>query len=338
MNLAAALLFCAGASFAQSWTPQISNTTASLRGISAADDQTVWASGSAGTFLRTTNGGATWTASRVPGAEALDFRGIRAFDTRTAVLMSIGPGEKSRIYRTTDAGATWSLLFTHPDPKGFLDSIAFWDRDHGIVLGDPLDGSPDIRTTDDAGTHWQRQKTPAALPNEGAFAASNTCLFLRGDSEAWFVTGGPGAARVFHSTDRGRSWSAVPTPIRNDSASAGIFSIAFATATRGLIVGGDYSKDKEAARNIALSTDAGRTWVAPSASPRGFRSAVAWVPSRKLWIVTGTSGSDLSTDDGASWTPFDDGSFNALTVSPNGAVWAAGARGRIARFTPEPNR
>lgn len=338
MHSAAALLLLAGASFAQSWTPQATGTTASLRGISAVDDHTVWASGASGTFLRTTDGGATWTASRVPGAESLDFRGLRAFDARTAILMSIGPAGNSRLYRTTDAGAHWSLLFTHPDPKGFFDSIAFWDRDHGIVLGDPLAGSPDIRTTDDAGLHWQRRPTPPALPGEGAFAASNTCLFLRGHAEAWFVTGGPGAARVFHSTDRGRSWSVAATPVRNDSASAGIFSIAFATATRGMIVGGDYTKDKEDIRNIALTTDAGRTWTAPPVSPRGFRSAVAWVPGRATWIVTGTSGSDLSTDNGASWTPFDDASYNALAVSPDGAVWAAGARGRIARLNPTTNR
>lgn len=330
MKFLAALL-AAGASFAQSWTPQTSNTTASLRGLSAVDGRTVWASGSGGVFLRTTDGGATWIAGRVPDADTLDFRGVRALDARTAYLMSIGPGDKSRIYKTTDAGEHWSLQFTHPDPKGFLDSIAFWDADHGIVLGDALEGTADIRTTDDGGAHWQRQKTPPALPNEGAFAASNTCLFLAGDRQAWFVTGGTGAARVFHSADRGRTWTVTATPVRNDAASAGIFSIAFASATRGIIVGGDYSKDKEDRANIAVTTDGGRTWAAPPTGPRGFRSAVAWVPELKLWIVTGTSGSDFSADDARTWIAFDDGSYNAISFT-GGAGWAAGARGRIARF------
>jgi photosystem II stability/assembly factor-like uncharacterized protein len=327
------VLLAASAACAQSWTPQVSNTTAGLRGISAVDEKIVWASGMGGTFLRTVDGGATWSASRVPGAETLDFRGIRAFDARTAFLMSIGPGDKSRIYQTSDAGEHWTLQFTHPDPKGFLDSIAFWDATHGIVLGDALDGSADIRTTDDGGAHWQRQKTPPALPNEGSFAASNTCLFLAGDSQVWFVTGGPGAARVFRSTDRGRTWTVATTPIRNDSASAGIFSIAFAGA-RGIVVGGDYSKDKEDRQNIALSADGGRSWSAPPAGPKGFRSAVAWVPARNLWIVTGTSGSDVSTDDGRSWKLFDEGSYNALSFVSSGEGWAVGGRGRIARFHP----
>ncbi len=335
--LPAALL--TGAAFAplvlaQSWSLQTSNTTASLRGLSAVDDHIVWASGTGGAFLRTTDGGATWLAARVPGAEPLDFRGIRALDAHTAWLMSIGPGDKSRIYKTTDAGAHWSLQFTHPDPKGFLDSIAFWDAANGIVLGDALEGTPDIRTTVDGGAHWQRQKTPPALPNEGAFAASNSCIFLAGAGQAWFATGGTGAARVFHSEDRGLSWTVAETPVRNDSPSAGIFSIAFSSPTRGIAVGGDYSKDKEDRQNIAFTSDAGRSWTAPASRPRGFRSAAIWVPARKLWIVTGTSGSDLSTDDGLTWQPFDDGSFNALAVAPSGAVWAAGARGRIARFVP----
>jgi photosystem II stability/assembly factor-like uncharacterized protein len=331
MKLPAALLV-ASASFAQNWIPQTSNTTASLRGVSAVDRGVVWASGSGGAWLRTTDGGATWHADHVPGAEALDFRGVRAFDARIAYVMSAGPGEKSRIYRTDDGGGQWNLLFTNSNPKGFFDSIAFWDKDHAIVVGDAVEGAAEILTTDDGGAHWHRQKTPPALPNEGSFAASNTCLFVRGTGDVWYVTGGAGAARVFYSADRGRSWTVAPTPMRNDTASAGIFSIAFADARRGMVVGGDYSKDKEDRGNIAITNDGGRTWVAPPKRPAGFRSAVAWLPDRKMWVVTGTSGSDVSTDDGRTWRLFDEGSFNAMSFIPDGAGWAVGARGRIARF------
>ena len=327
-------LLIAGIAAAQSWTPQTSNTNASLRGLSAVDDRIVWASGTGGTYLRTVDGGATWTAAHVPGAESLDFRGIRAFDANMAYLMSIGPNGNSRIYKTIDGGASWSLVFTHPDPRGFLDSIAFWDSDHGIVLGDALDGSADVRTTDDGGLHWARQKVPPALPEEGSFAASNSCLFVAGSKEAWFVTGGTGAARVFRSSDRGRTWSVAPTPVRNDSASAGIFSIAFATPSRGMVAGGDYSKDKEDRQNIAITTDGGVTWLTPPARPAGFRSAVVWVPEKRMWVATGTSGSDISTDDGGSWRRFDDASYNALSFVRGGAGWAAGGRGRIAKFVP----
>src|SRR5205807_2390109 len=132
-------LLCACASFAQSWIPQTSNTTASLRGVSAVNDRVVWASGSGGTWLRTIDGGATWQAAKIPGADTLDFRGIRAFDERNVWVMSSGPGDKSRIYRTTDSGEHWTLQFTNPDPKGFFDSIAFWAPSQAIVVGDALE-------------------------------------------------------------------------------------------------------------------------------------------------------------------------------------------------------
>jgi photosystem II stability/assembly factor-like uncharacterized protein len=332
MKLLPALCFTA-ALLAQTWAPQSSDTRASLRGVSAVDARTVWASGSGGTWLVTTDGGVTWRAAKVPGAETLDFRGIRAIDARTVYLMSAGSGDKSRIYKTSDAGEHWTLLYTNLDPQGFFDAIAFWDAQHGIVAGDQLDGRAEILTTDDGGATWQRRNPPAALPNEGSFAASNTCLTLFGKQDAWFATGGPGAARIFHSKDRGVSWTVATTPIRNDGASAGIFSLAFADARHGIAVGGDYSKDKEERQNIALTSDGGRTWSSPpGAGPKGFRSAVAWLPGRKLWIVTGTSGSDLSTDGGKTWKVFDSGAYNAMSFVPGGDGWAVGPQGRIARF------
>jgi photosystem II stability/assembly factor-like uncharacterized protein len=322
-----ALLFLASA-HAQQWIPQASNSTASLRGVSAVNPDVAWASGSGGTYLHTTDGGATWVAARVPGGETLDFRGIRAIDANTLYLMSSGSGEKSRIYFSRDGGAHWEVRYTNSNPKGFFDSIAFWDAQHGIVIGDAIDGHAEVLTTADGGLHWEHQQTPPALPNEGSFAASNTCLFLRGDKEVWFVAG----SRVFHSKDRGVSWTVATTPMRNDSASSGIFSIAFRDALHGMVTGGDYAKDQESRGNLAVSSDAGANWSAPSAGPGGFRSAVAYLPDIKTWVVTGTSGSDVSTDDGQTWKRFDDGAYNAMTFISSGAGWALGPRGRIAKF------
>jgi len=321
------MIWMFGLVLAQSWIPQESGTTASLRGVSAVDSKVVWASGTKGTYLRTTDGGATWRAATVPGAADLDFRAIRAFDDKTAYVLSIGPGEKSRVYKGT--GDQWKLMFTNPDPKGFFDALAFWDATHGILLGDPVDGHFVIFTTDNAGETWKRQKTPAALPNEGAFAASNTCLIVRGTREVWFGTGG---ARVFHSTDAGETWSAVKTPMRNDSASAGIFSLAFSDARHAIAVGGDYNKATETTGNIAITGDGGKTWSPSNNGPGGYRSAVEYVADRKMWIAVGTSGSDVSIDDGKTWKTFDSGNYNAATFASGESGWAVGPKGAIARF------
>ncbi|HWZ32249.1 MAG TPA: hypothetical protein VNX18_12985 [Bryobacteraceae bacterium] len=323
------MVWIIGFVLAQSWIPQESGTTASLRGVSAVNANVVWASGTKGTYLRTTDGGATWKASSVPGAADLDFRAIRALDEKTALVLSIGPGEKSRIYKGTND--QWRLVFTNPDPKGFFDALAFWDAMHGILLGDPVDGHFVVFTTVDAGETWKRQKTPPALANEGAFAASNTCLIVRGTREVWFGTGG---ARVFHSTDGGETWIVAKTAMRNDGASAGIFSLAFSDVRHGIAVGGDYNKTTETTGNIALTTDGGRTWSASGGTPGGYRSAVAYIADRKMWIAVGTSGSDSSIDDGRNWKTFDSGNYNAVSFASGDAGWAVGPKGAIARFKP----
>ena len=149
---------------AQTWNLQTSGVSASLRGAGAVSRNVAWASGTGGTWLRTEDGGATWTAGKVSGAETLDFRDLHAVDARTVYLMSIGPGEQSRIYKTADAGLHWKLLFTNPDAKGFFDALAFWDATHGIVLGDAVEGHMAVFTTDDGGEHWTRRGSTPPLP------------------------------------------------------------------------------------------------------------------------------------------------------------------------------
>jgi photosystem II stability/assembly factor-like uncharacterized protein len=190
-------------------------------------------------------------------------------------------------------------------------------------------------TSDDGGRSWQRRESPAALEDEGAFAASGTCLTAKGSSAAWFGTGGPGGARVFHSTDRGRSWSVSKTAIRNDSNSAGIFSVAFSDPSHGEAVGGDYTKPNEARATTAITSDGGRTWHSqPRSDATGFRSAALFIPGMKQTLVAvGSSGSDVSQDNGQSWRPFSSNGFNAVSAAPDGSVWAAGPHGTIAKLT-----
>src|SRR5579864_8657818 len=180
------LLLLATAAAAQSGPRlEVSHTTESLRGASAVSRQIAWASGTHGTYLRTTDAGVTWTPAQVPDATALDFRAVVAFSADEAFLMSAGPGEQSRIYHTSDAGQHWQLQLTNRNPKGFFDSMAFWDPKHGVVLGDPIPDESgklkfEVLLTDDGQT-WHAippAQLPAAMEGEGAFAASNTCIAI----------------------------------------------------------------------------------------------------------------------------------------------------------------
>jgi photosystem II stability/assembly factor-like uncharacterized protein len=253
-----ASLVCAQPILAQTWVMEDSGTTASLRGISVVDEKTAWASGSGGIFLQSSDGGKTWHADVVPGAESLDFRGIQAYTAGRAILMSSGDGAKSAIYETQDGGRGWKIWYSDPDEKGFFDAIALPEFNHGLLLGDPVGGTFALFTFNQEGTAFSRVKLPAALPGEGAFAASNTSLVIRG-THVWFGTGGPGAARVFRSADAGEHWDIAKTPIASDKDGAGIFSLAFADGNTGIAVGGDYTKPRESAHNVALTRDGGRT-------------------------------------------------------------------------------
>lgn len=208
--LAVSLLFILATAHAQ-WTLEVSNTTADLRGIDSVGSGIAWASGSDGTVLRTEDGGSLWQKCAVPaGAEHLDFRGIQAFDADTAIVMSSGKGDLSRLYKTTDGCATWKLVFTDPEPDGFWDAIVMTDRRTGTLIGDPVrDQSsksgatsksayvfPTYHTVDGGGT-WSRDDgglLSASLGNDGQpvesiFAASNSSMLLE-PYMVLFVTGG----------------------------------------------------------------------------------------------------------------------------------------------------
>jgi photosystem II stability/assembly factor-like uncharacterized protein len=319
---------------AQTLTVQNSGTTSALRGVSAVNDQVVWASGTKGTYLRTVDGGAHWTAAVVPGAESLDFRDLQGVDANTAYLLSIGKGATSRIYKTTDGGAHWTLSLQNGDAEGFFDEMAFWNPRHGILVGDQIDGQMVVMTTEDAGATWQRVKMPPALPGEGAFAASGTGITVLGDRDVWIGTGGKNAARVYHSADAGRTWSVASTPVRADGDDAGIFSVAFSDARHGIAVGGSYRKFNESTGTIAVTADGGATWTVPAgAPPAGFRSAVVYLGGDK-WVAVGTSGADVSIDGGKNWMQFDKGNYNAISFSGH-AGWAVGPKGVIAKIGME---
>ena len=352
----------------QVWQLQSSGTTASLRGIDAVDATVAWASGSGGTVLRTTDGGAHWE-SCVPPKDikdwsTLDFRGIQAWDSATAMVMASGPGDSSRLYETEDACASWKLVFKNPDsPKGFFDS--FWLNTmygEGILLGDPVDGGFAVFVTQDGGRTWKRDHTPG-LSHHGdtiaAFAASNSSIarngtqFLRG-----FITGGKGGAFLFQRWGgpiyrryriqlmpprvADAAWSDTSLPLASGSDGAGGFSLGYRLIPSRcrecklgpdwhfVAVGGDYTKPNATAGTAAWSSDGGIHWTASSPPPHGYRSAVQWSENIKAWITAGTNGSDISRDDGQTWQPLDNGNWNALSLP-----FAVGPNGRIARLDPK---
>jgi len=310
------------------WQPVAVPTTASLRGLRVVSADIVWVSGAGGTVIRTLDGGRSWAVLRVPGAEKLDFRGVWAWDADSAFVMSSGKAEDgaARVYRTGNGGQDWTLALEQNTPGVFFDTIAFWDRQHGIVLSDPVGGNFLIFLTEDGGNTWRQMATPA-LAGEGAFAASNSCLTVNGEKEVWFGTGGANVARVFHSSDRGRTWSVSETPLHPRNASSGIFSLAFRDRKNGFAVGGDYAHPAGTPLPNAISTsDGGKTWRAAEIATV-YLSSVAYQPRSKRLTAAGSQGIET----GFPWRHAGDFNVNAVAYSVSGQGWAVGPHGEVYR-------
>lgn len=332
MKLSYLFLICILSSAASAqWIKQPVNTTAGLRGLSVVDERVVWATGTGGTVIRTTDGGKSWKITTVPGAEKLDFRDVEAFDEKTAYILSIGNGDASRIYKTTDGGATWTAQFTNKNEKAFFDAIACWDARNCIAMSDPVDGHYLLISTSD-GSSWKQivsNVMPAAKDSEAAFAASGTCLYIASDRTVFLVSGGSDA-RVFRSADRGQAWTVADAPIANGTPGSGIFSIAMYDSRFGVIVGGDYEKPDEPKDTMAFTTDHGATWTA-APGLTGYRSSVAFINKKQI-IAVGTNGTDLTTDGGESWKKIGTEPLNAVAAKGKKAVWAVGPNGMVVKL------
>ncbi|MCC6927661.1 MAG: hypothetical protein IT359_01610 [Gemmatimonadaceae bacterium] len=324
------------------WVPLTSGTNASLRGLSVVDGRTAWASGTRGTVIHTTDGGATWAVDTVAGAAAFDLRSVHARSARVAHVAATA----GRIWRTTDGGKSWSLRYQARDTAVFLDAIAFWDDANGIALGDPIGGRFFLLVTRDGGDSWREapfDERPIAERGEAAFAASGSSLLTLGsaDSLVALIGSGGSVARLHRSTNRLRQWVAYDTPIRQGESAAGIFSVAEVPGHGIMVVGGHYAQD-DSTRGNAATTVSGPQWrlIDPKA-PRGYRSGVAFVQlpdGARIGIAVGPAGSDISLDSGVQWGAFDTVGYHAVRASRDGIFYASGSGGRVGRFDARSRR
>lgn len=249
-------------------THQMSGTTQLLIAVSPVNSQVVWAAGTGGTYVVTTDGGNTWKAGVVPGAEQLQFRDVQGVSANVAYLMSIGNNTTDfRIYKTADGGATWNMQFENHTVNAFYDCFAFWEPNRGIAHSDSVNGVfPDIRTFSGQKWHSISANMPPALTGEASFSSSGTCITTQGDSNAWITTGGATTSRILATTDSGNTWNAYDTPLISN-ASAGGLSVAFRDAMHGIVGGGDLSVNYRI--QAATSSDGGQTWTLTKKPPIG---------------------------------------------------------------------
>lgn len=311
----------------------------SFRGIAVRNKDEAWVGGSNGVLMVTRDGGTSWSAAKLPGSEGLDFRDIELPAANVVVAMAAGPGEKSKVFRSSDSGKTWAVALQNKQPKGFFNAIVFWSESDGLLVGDPLDGHIDLYRTSDGGVSWKqlpKASRPKLQDGEYGFAASGTNLSVSGESNAYIATGGS-QARLLVSGNRGNTWTANATPLTSGKDSTGVFSVAFRDAQYGVVVGGDYKQPDVDNGNVAWTKDGGKTWQLVG-KPAAIKTAA--IPHKacvrnlknKQWMAVGRTGIVYSADDGQTWTTASEQSFYTFDVAPDGTGWLAGADGRVARF------
>lgn len=331
-------------------TPQNSGTTQGLIAVSPVNAHVVWASGRGGTFVLTTDGGNTWKAAVVPGAETVQFRDVQGVSDKVAYLQSIGDNPTDfRIYKTVDGGATWTMQFQNQNPSAFYDCFAFWTPRRGISHSDSVNGVfPDLRTTDGMTWHDISGNMPPALLGEASFAASGTCVATQGGRNAWIATGGSTTARILATRDGGDTWNAYDTPLVS-SPSAGAFTVAFRDPWHGIVGGGDLDPGDPNSAATATSNDGGQTWKLTNPPPVtgaifGLRYA------RRVGNGANLEGGDdggravviTANAGGAAWTP-DEGNtwftlpgvtgYWAVAFGSPKAGWLVGTGGTILKIT-----
>jgi photosystem II stability/assembly factor-like uncharacterized protein len=294
----------------------------SIRGMSVISDDVIWVSGSNGYVGRSTDAGKTWKWIRVPNFEKSEFRGIRGFNEKTAVVMA--SGDPGYIVRTEDGGEHWTTVYMNKVQGIFLDAMTFWDDNLGIVVGDPIRNKFVIARTYDGGRTWHDlspDEYPDAATGEALFAASGTNIRTM-DCHSYFVTGGM-KSKLY------RDDASFDIPILQGSETSGANSIALKNNVHFIVVGGDFNKPTLTDRNCVMTKDGGRTWISPEKAPGGYRSCVEYI-ARRVWITCGLNGVDITDDDGKTWKNISTDSYNVCRKARRGsAIYLAGSGGSI---------
>ena len=270
-------------------------------------------------FLRTIDGGNTWTTGNVPDIQDEHLNHIFAMDADTAWICTNNGYGHGNIYKTSNGGSSW---------KKQLSIIAFYihffDKKNGLLISYPLH-----YTTTDGGETWLPipvENFPPYLPGEFFYLfACNNFIECSGDT-LWY---GSTKGRVYRTTNRGYNWSVWSTSLEKN---ANINSIAFMDGKNGIAISCiDGSSLEFASNKMARTRDGGETWTTISAPDRPMFANITHVPGAdSTFFVTSSSdsgalyGSAYSIDFGKTWITIDSIPHNAIAFASPTYGWTSG--------------
>ncbi len=206
----------------------------------------------------------------------------------------------TEIHKTVNQGVNWSRTSVSHIANEIYD-IHFFDANEGIFIGNGSDAAWGLGLTSDGGQAWQPVTTVPEQSSTEVGVAGSAANF---EDHIWF---GSTAGRVFHSSDRGRNWSASSL-----SANATVSHLAFSSADDGIAI---YQRLNPNPGPLLLvwTSDGGTTWSDDAVNlsesdltPRGMaiEPVVAFAaPKREqFFLLTSLATIYTSTDKGQSWS------------------------------------
>ena len=303
----------------------------SIRAIEFLDDNTLAFAGSRGMYGSVdVNSGEVRTNIMKYHTSIPQFRAVAHTATDFFMLSIADP---ALLYKTGDRGRM-ELVYKEEGEGVFYDSMAFWNDQEGIAVGDSQNGCLSIIITRDGGHTWTKQncdRLPKSIGAEGAFAASNTNIEIRGD-RTWIATT---EGRLFLSEDKGQSWKVVQSPIAHETETRGIYSIDFYDRNTGFGIGGDYTYPEGNRANKIRTTDGGQTWqLVADGQPPGYKSCVQYIPHSGGYdlVAVGFTGIAYSNNGGETWAALSKEGFYTLRFLNDSTAYAAG-KNRIGKLS-----
>ena len=255
---------------ANTWLSPMQTVPYDLRSTVFTTANTGWAVGNNGLFMRTADGGNTWTAKSLG---AFTLRGAASLNLTSGWVV----GDNGTIRYTTDGGATWTAQSTSLATQPQLNGVFFDSPNKGTIVGN----SGTILTTSNSGSQWSKRDAATTQPLNGVWYASN--------SRGW-VVGGGGIIRA--TTTGGANWNAQP------SGTTRVLRAVWAADTQNVYAVGDSG-------TVLKTTNGGTTWTAIATATVGTAEnlrAVGGSSASKVWVAGDNGVVRLTTDGGATWT------------------------------------
>jgi photosystem II stability/assembly factor-like uncharacterized protein len=238
----------------------------------------VWAGTWRGIFL-STNGGASWTTRNSGPPFDTAIQGLAIDPANGQIFFSSSRG----VFTSTDDARRWTKVSRGLHGASYFDLLLDPENPSTLFVGSSLG----LWRTDNRGGRWEQVK---GLPNLAVLA-----LALQGDR----LFAGVFAAGIFHSDDRGKTWTAAQRDPEDD----GVVELA---AGPGALFAGTAREDRHS--GVFRSLDRGATWERASRGIQSmeiFAAAVDPTDADVLYVSALGEGFFKSVDRGASWERLD---------------------------------